>query len=73
MKWKKNWNNTKLGNSSCPISKKLKINLLKEILYINKIKILFFIRNNMEQMIYARTSTGEEDKTTINSYAGRNI
>ena len=32
-----------------------------------------FIRNNTEQIIYARTSTGEEDKTTINSYAGRSV
>ena len=31
-----------------------------------------FVQNNLEQIIYGRTSTGEEDRTVINSYAGRN-
>ena len=31
-----------------------------------------FVRNNVEEIIYGRTSTGEEDKTVINSYAGKN-
>ena len=31
-----------------------------------------FTQNNLEKIIYGRTSTGEEDKTVINSYAGRN-
>ena len=31
-----------------------------------------FTQNNLEKIIYDRTSTGDEDRTTINSYAGRN-
>ena len=31
-----------------------------------------FVQNNLDKIIYGRTSTGEEDKTVINSYAGRN-
>ena len=31
-----------------------------------------FTQNNLEEIIYGRTAAGEEDKTIINSYAGRN-
>ena len=31
-----------------------------------------FTKNNLEEIIYGRTAAGEEDKTIINSYAGRN-
>lgn len=60
---------TFIGNRAFVNNQATEINIPNTV---TTMKYAAFTQNNLEKIIYGRTETGEEDRTVINSYAGRN-